>query len=64
MTKEMGWDRRNFLGAAVMTIAAGRPMSGFARAQSDTGSRRGPNKTKAQPHASFRGLKQILRPGS
>jgi len=35
MTKEMGWDRRNFLGAAVMTIAAGRPMSGFARAQLD-----------------------------
>jgi pimeloyl-ACP methyl ester carboxylesterase len=59
MTKEMGWDRRNFLRAAVMTIAAGRPMSGFARAQSDTGSRRGPNKTKAQPHASFSGLKQI-----
>jgi pimeloyl-ACP methyl ester carboxylesterase len=58
MTKEMGWDRRNFLGAAVMTIAAGRPMSGFARAQLDTGSRRGPNKTKAQPHTSF-GLKQI-----
>src|SRR5687768_16077908 len=60
MAKEINCDRRRFLGAAIMTFAAARPvMTGSADAQSVTATQAPPTTTRAGGKVSFSSLKQI-----
>ena len=59
MAKEINCDRRRFLGAAVMTFAAAKPvLVGSADARFEAGSQAQPI-TRAEANVSFRSLKQI-----
>ena len=60
MVKEINCDRRRFLGAALMTFAAVRPvMVGSADAQFETATRAPPITTRAGAKVSFSSIKQI-----
>ena len=59
MAKEINCDRRRFLGAAIMTFAAAKPvLVGSADARFEAGSQAQPI-TRAEAQVSFRSLKQI-----
>ena len=59
MAKEINCDRRRFLGAAIMTFAAAKPvLVGSADARFETGSQAQPI-TRAEAKVSFRSLKHI-----
>ena len=59
MAKEINCDRRRFLGAAIMTFAAAKPvLVGSADARFEAGSQAQPI-TRAEAKVSFRSLKQI-----
>jgi pimeloyl-ACP methyl ester carboxylesterase len=60
MPKEMNCDRRRFLGAAIMTFAAAKPvMFGSAGAQFETPSQAQPPTARAEAKVSFSSIKQI-----
>ena len=60
MTKELNCDRRRFIGAAIMTFAAARPlMGGSADAQFETAGQAQPTTTTRKANTSFSALKQI-----
>ena len=59
MAKEINCDRRRFLGAALMTFAAAKPvLVGSADARFEAGSQAQPI-TRAEAKVSFRSLKHI-----
>jgi pimeloyl-ACP methyl ester carboxylesterase len=60
MAKELNRDRRRFLGAAIMTFAAAKPvMVGSAGAQSETSNQAQPPGARAQTKVAFNAIKQI-----